>query len=144
MSSEDSPFSLFASAAKKPKPDAALPPVAKGVPVSRSRSTANKRKLEEMIDRMAGIHSEMDRKLEELARKQQTSKEKVWEYLCDVKNFSKEEWGVIEKNNQVLINQAMEIINSVSVQVEKEQLENSGANRKSKYIGARRKWISAN
>jgi len=134
MSTNDSPFSMFSSEAKKHKKAA---PHKVNLPETLVQNQEMKEKLKEMKERMKGIQQSIDEKLENFSHQKGLSKEKVWEYIHDSANFTAEEWDIIRQKSNILINKLYDGIDGGA----KKGPSGKDGPRKGKFIGSRRNWI---
>lgn len=136
MSTNDSPFSIFSSNAKKNVKSA---PAKNDIPETLNKNRESKRKLEEMMDRMSGIRLSLEDKIEQFSRKKGLTKEEIWHYINNSGNFTAEEWEVIRGKNKQMVNKVWDIVESASRGESSGSKQDAGS--KGKHIGARKKWI---
>jgi hypothetical protein len=133
MSTNDTPFNIVSSEAKKHKKAG---PHKVNLPETLVNNREMKDKVQKMRDRMDTIRSSIDEKIDNFSQKKGISKEKIWEYINNSGNFTPEEWDVIRHKSKALINKVWDSVDGGT-------REGFGKDtpRKGKFIGSRRNWI---
>lgn len=131
---KDSPFDMFHSGAKKKDsvPEANKPP-APTTPKLSSTIAA-----EAMIERMNRMRQEIEDKIDEMAYSHGISRETLNKYLSEPKNFTPEQWQWLQFRSQDMKKKILTDTYSSTPTGGPA----STTDRKSKFVGQRRKWIS--
>lgn len=98
--------------------------------------------IQEMFDRMIVMRQELDRKTDELKDALALTKQDINVFFSDPKNFTPEQWKMIQENRTELELKTFAIVGKDPKKVRQKQLESKDAKaRKGKTLGARRNWI---
>ncbi len=134
MSTNDSPFSIFSSEAKKDKKSSDKV----SIPETLVNNRQSKSKVEEMMDKMSVIQLSIDEKADHFSRQKGISKDRIWEYVSTSDNFTPEEWEIIRGKSKDLVKTVWDIVDG---DMRSGYISGETSSRKGKYIGSRRNWI---
>jgi len=153
MKDDESPLNIFQSSAhkkKKPpsevkaqlnlesktpiKPFKERPPL-KAIPIPAKLDP----EVQQMLKRIDEMRKDIENRIEFISRQSGWSKEKIWEYVNNPKNFNKDQWEIVQKENQKFVDKVWASLGS-SIHVHKAHAH-ATTQRKGKFIGSRRNWI---
>ena len=149
MKDKDSPLNFFQSSAKKKKiptePPAQASSKDKLVPVTTPKLPTLQKDPEvtEMLKKIEDMRNDIEQQIEFISRQSGWSKEKIWQFTNDPKNFSSEQWAIVQNENKAFVDKVWAAV-APAIEIHKDQAKKSQEvkDRKGKFIGSRRKWIN--
>lgn len=98
--------------------------------------------IQEMFDKMIEMRQELDKKTDELKDAIALTKQDINAFFSNSKNFTPEQWSIIQQNRTELEQKAFMIVGKDPNKVRQKQLESKETKaRKGKTLGSRRNWI---
>lgn len=102
----------------------------------------NESDIDQMFERMVEIRRSLDKKSDELKDAIAVSREDVSKFFQDPKNFSPEEWAIIQESRLELEKKVWAVVGKDPAKVRQKQIEDKESKlRKGKTVAARRNWI---
>lgn len=95
-----------------------------------------------MLEKMASMHDDIQRKLEDAYQQAGLTKKDISQYLDDPKNFPSYQWEVIQKQRKDLANKIWSMVGEdTKPQIEAKKRAQAQEGAKGKTLGARKRWI---
>lgn len=121
-------------AKKEPKP--------KGVPLEiRRKSLMKDAEIKEMLDRIDAIKNDLKDRVSVLIEKHGYTPSTIKKYLNDPKNFTPEQWVLIQKQKDEIAKTVGVAIDPIMRKQKKIQEKKQDDRSKNKSIGARKRWM---
>jgi hypothetical protein len=101
--------------------------------------------IKNMLEKMRGLHDELERKLEDAFQKTGWNPSHIKKYLENPNNFNSHEWERVQRERKAMLNSIWKKLGKNVEQVQKDEKIKAGEkaykDRKGKTLGSRRNWI---
>lgn len=136
---------IFDQAGKSSKGQPLKKNIEKDVPIPSIKDpkvTLTDDEVQGMFDKMVELRGDLEKKTDEFKEAVILSQQDVSKYFNDSKNFSPEQWSVIQESRAELEKRVFDVVGKDLKKIRQKQLESKDSKlRKGKTLGARRNWI---